>query len=87
MTDDQARRDAHTAWIYAVNCVIREDRPVQPRGSVLDGYAIGLPGQLAADRERILAAAKTACIAAADEVGNRGRWRPAAASLLYAPDC
>jgi hypothetical protein len=73
----RARRDAHTAWAYAVNCVIREDQPLQPRGSVVDSYAIDLLDQLAGDRERLLAAARAACIAPADEVGDPGRWRPA----------
>jgi hypothetical protein len=77
MTDDQAQRDAHTAWTYAINCVIREDQPAPPRGSALDGYAIDLLDQLGRDRERILAAAKAACVAAADQVGSPGRWRPA----------
>ena len=76
-SEDQARRDAHTAWTYAVNCVIREDQLLQPRGSVVDSYAIDLLDQLAGDRERLLAAARAACIAAADEVGSPGRWRPA----------
>jgi hypothetical protein len=76
-SEDQARRDAHTAWPYAVNCVIREDQPAQPFGSVLDSYATGLLDQLADDCEWLLAAARAAYIAAADEVGNPGRWRPA----------
>jgi hypothetical protein len=45
-SEDQARRDAHTASMYAINCVIREDHPAQPRGSLADGYAIDLPDQL-----------------------------------------
>ena len=76
-SDDQARRDAHTAWIYAVNCVIREDQPAVQRGSVVDSYAIYLLDQLAGDRERLLAAARASCIAAADHVDSPGRWRPA----------
>jgi hypothetical protein len=76
-SEDRARRDAHTAWTYAVNCVIREDQPLQPRGSVVDSYAIDLLDQLSGDYERLLAAARAACIVAADEVGSPGRWRPA----------
>jgi hypothetical protein len=37
VADDQAQSDAHTAWTYAINCLIGEGQPVQPRGSVLDG--------------------------------------------------
>jgi hypothetical protein len=77
MTDDRAQRDAHAAWTYTLNCVIREDQPVQPRGSVLDGYAIDLLGELDGDGDRLIAAARAACISAAAEVENPGRWRPA----------
>lgn len=76
-SEDQARRDAHTAWTYAINCVIREDQSAQPRGSVVDDYAIDLLDQPGGNRERLLVAARAACIAAADEVDNPGRWRPA----------
>jgi hypothetical protein len=42
---------------------------------VVDGYAIDLLDQLGRNCERLLVAARAACMAAADEVGNPGRWR------------
>jgi hypothetical protein len=76
--EDQARRDAHTAWTYAINCVIREDQPAVQRFSWLDSYdLLDLLDQLGGNRERLLAAERAACIAAADHVGSPGRWRSA----------
>jgi hypothetical protein len=46
------------------------------RGSMLCIYAADLLDQMPGDRERLLAAAGAACIAAAQKVGGPGRWRP-----------
>jgi hypothetical protein len=76
----QAQRDAQTAWSYAVNCVMAEERPQRigrTPAEVFDDYATDVGDQLGGDRDRLLAAARAACIAAAEEVGYPGRWRSA----------
>ena len=76
----QAQQDADTALGYAINCVIREDqapRSGQTADDVIAGYATDLLDQLGAGPDRMYAAARAACIAAADEVAHPGRWRPA----------
>ncbi len=77
--DTQASADAHTAWTYAVNCVMFEDKPPpgQTPEQVFEGYAAYLLEQLGGDSSRFLAAARAACIAAAENVGWPGLWRPA----------
>ena len=44
---------------------------------VLDDYATDLLDQPNGSPERALAAAPAACISAAEQVANPGRWRPA----------
>jgi hypothetical protein len=46
------------------------------REEIITAYAADLLDQLA-DPARLYAAARAACIAAADEVAHLGRWRPA----------
>jgi prevent-host-death family protein len=75
----QAAADAQTAEMYGINCVMMEDKPPpgQTPEQVFEGYAAYLLEQLGGDKDRFLAAARAATIAAADEVGWPGRWRPA----------
>jgi len=77
--ETRARRDAGIAASYAASCVIREERPPpgQTAADVVDGYATDLLDQIGADPERLYAAARAACIEAAEEVAHPGRWRPA----------
>jgi hypothetical protein len=71
----QAEQDAHTAWSYAVNMVIREDQG-KPAADVLDDYARYLLEQTGAGPDRLMAAARQACIDAAEHVAHPGQWRP-----------
>jgi prevent-host-death family protein len=77
--DSQAVADAETAMMYAVNCVMMEDKPPpgQTPEQVFEGYAAYLLEQLGGDSGRFLAGARAACIAAAENVGWPGLWRPA----------
>lgn len=79
MTETQAERDAHTAWTYAINVVLLEDKgglPGRSMPEVFDDYATDLLKQLGGDHERCIAAARSACIAAAEHVDAPGLWRP-----------
>lgn len=73
----QAEQDAHTAWTYAINCVLREDRPPPGRtaAEVFDDYATDVADQLGGDPARLYAAARQACIEAAERVAYPGQWR------------
>jgi len=76
----QAEHDAHAAWTYAINLVMAEGRaPRTGRTAeqVVDDYATDLADQLDGDRGRLYAAARQACIAAAEEVAYPGRCRSA----------
>jgi hypothetical protein len=81
MTETQAERDAARAHMYAMASILREDKPgaaaPMTRDQVITDYAADLLDQLGADPARLYAAARAACIAAADEVAHPGRWRPA----------
>lgn len=81
MTDQtQAQQDAHTAWTYAINCVIREDqapRMGRTAAEVIDDYATDVGDQLGGDPARLYAAARQACIEAAEHVAHPGQWRSA----------
>ena len=81
MTETQAEQDAGQAHMYAVASILREDKPgaAEPmtREDVITDYAADLLDQLGAGPNRLYAAARTACFAAADEVAHPGRWRPA----------
>jgi hypothetical protein len=77
---NQAGRDAHHAWTYAVNLILLKDQggiPGRTPADVLDNYATDLLDQLNGSPERVLAAARAACISAAEQVANPDRWRPA----------
>ncbi len=78
MTDEgRAERDAHTAWTYAINSVMRENHPLpgQSASQVFDGCVTDLLDEVGADPDRLYAAARAACISAAEEVAHPGRWR------------
>jgi hypothetical protein len=67
--------------MYAVASLLREDKPgaAEPmsREEIVTDYAADLLDQLGGGPDRMYAAARAACIAAADEVAHPGRWRPA----------
>ncbi len=76
----QAEQDAHTAWTYAINCVMREDtahRLGRTPEDIITDYAADVLDQIGGDRARLYAAARAACIKAADSVADPGRWRSA----------
>jgi hypothetical protein len=76
----QAEQDAFLAWTYATNAVLRAD---QAAGSVLpptpadlfESYARDVRNDLGADAARLYAAARLACLEAAETVDAPGRWR------------
>jgi hypothetical protein len=75
--ETQAQQDAHVAWSYAINVVLREERPPPGRtaAEVFDDFATDVADQLGGDRDRLLAAARQACIEAAEHVAYPGQWR------------
>jgi hypothetical protein len=76
----QAEQDAFHAWTYATNAVLRAD---QVAGSVLpptaadifESYARDVRNELGADTARLYAAARQACLEAAETVAFPGQWR------------
>uniref|UniRef100_UPI003F498D7B hypothetical protein n=1 Tax=Sphaerisporangium sp. CA-236357 TaxID=3240030 RepID=UPI003F498D7B len=77
----KAERDARTAWTYASHAVIRADQVADDfaRPELVDevyqSFAGDLYTELEGDRDRLYAAARQACIAAAEEVAAPDRWR------------
>ena len=76
----QAEDDARTAWTYAINCVIvEEDQRSATDGrspdEVMSDYAADVFRELGGDPDRLYAAARLACIKAAEVVAYPGRWR------------
>ncbi len=78
-TESQAEKDADTANVHAVNCVITEDRPgARERGKpeeVIEDYTGYLIEAIGSDPARLYAAARECCHRAADLVEHPGLFR------------
>lgn len=79
--ETRAEKDAFEAWSYAINCVINEEQAAAGRHpgyedaeEVIASYTSEVYEAMEGDAGRLYAAARQACIDAAEEVAFPGRW-------------
>ncbi len=75
----QAERDADAAHMYGVACLLAEERPGarerRRHEQVIDDYTMDLLDQIGADPAQLYAAARVACIRAAEDVEHPALFR------------